>query len=237
MRLALAQAALTLALAPFCSAASAPAPPAPSEPLLWPSTQALTLPAVLDHLALIDRELTTLTARFTQTLTMAETGITQVSEGTVSFRKPESLRVEHVRPERQTVTVSSGEIWVWRPSQNQAIHGRLADWKKADPLIENLLQLGGYRRMLDSYDVSLDTPAAMLVLKPKSGGEDSFTLTLALAPRTMFPAVTELTAGAMRVRTALSETRFNPALPETAFRFEPPKGADVFRDFKPPRVN
>ena len=40
----------------------------------------------------------------------------------------------------------------------------------------------------------------------------------------------------MRVQTSLADVEFDPKLPESDFVFTPPAGADVFRNFKPPRV-
>ena len=100
---------------------------------------------------------------------------------------------------------------------------------------------GDYARMMEDYDALLDTAAAagsraVLVLTPKAKTEEPFSLRLSLAQSNLFPHLTELSVGSVRVRTELSDLHFNPALEESLFRFTPPPTADVFRNFKPPKL-
>ncbi|MFH1726012.1 MAG: outer membrane lipoprotein carrier protein LolA [Elusimicrobiota bacterium] len=202
------------------------------------STGPLTVEDVLAHFETFDRELKTLTAVFTQSLTMTETGMTSSIEGSVAYGKPSRLRIEHVRPERQTVVSDGKDIWIHRHSRSQVIQSDIEDWKKADPTLNNLMQFGNYAKMLRTYDVSIDTtgaqPILRLVPKKRDPAQD-LELRLALEPETLFPERTELAVGAIRARTNLSRVVFNPPLAEETFRFSPPPGVDVFRDFKPPR--
>ncbi|MEK9146224.1 MAG: hypothetical protein AAB339_11495, partial [Elusimicrobiota bacterium] len=59
---------------------------------------------------------------------------------------------------------------------------------------------------------------------------------LSLAESNLFPHLTELSVGSVRVRTELSDLHFNPAIEESLFRFTPPPTADIFRNFKPPKL-
>mgnify|MGYP001583373650 CR=1 FL=1 len=208
---------------------------------LYRSTQPLTVAAVIEHFRLYDREMRSLSANFRQSLQVPETWLRQSVEGSVRYLKPERLRIEHEKPERQSVVADGKDIWIFRHSQNQAIQSDLGDWKKADPAMDNLMGFGDYARMLENYDALLDTAAAagsraVLVLTPKTKAEEPFSLRLSLAEANLFPHITELSVGSVRVRTELSELRFNPPLEESLFRFTPPPTADVFRNFKPPKL-
>ena len=218
-------------------AAAAKAAPAGPEVFAWSSTAPLTLERVLAHFELYDTKLESLSAHFTQSLTMTGTGLTSSIEGTVQYLKPERLRIEHIRPEVQTVVTDGTEIWLHRHSLGQVIQSSLADWKEADPALKNLLHFGSYAKMMRNYQVVLDTAGARpaLVLTPKEVSDTSFELRLSLARENLFPDTTELAVGSMRVRTQLDGVVLNPELDENTFHFTPPPGADVFRNFKPPR--
>lgn len=227
--------------------AEKPAPPAvaaSTAAFAWTSTAPLTVEAVLAHYEAMDAALVSLSARFEQSMTMKETGVTSRVEGTLAYKKADRLRIEHVRPEPQVVVADGKDIWIHRTERKQVVQASLADWKNADPAIGNLMEFGSYARMLKTYDVSLDTAAARpaLVLRPKAGaagatgaaGRD-LTLRLTLSAATLFPEATELAVGSLNVRTAFAELAFNPVLDDKTFSFTPPSDADVFRDFKPPR--
>lgn len=224
-------------------AKAAPKPPAvaaSTAAFAWASTAPLTLGAVLAHYEAMDAALVSLSARFEQTLTMKETGVTNRVEGTLAYKKPDRLRIEHRRPEPQVVVSDGKDVWIHRTERKQVVQAALADWKSADPAIANLMEFGSYARMLKAYDAVLSTaaPRAELTLtpKPKDGAPARpLTLTLTLSTATLFPEETRLSVGSLEVKTAFSQTELNPVLDDAPFKFTPPADADVFRDFKPPK--
>jgi len=140
---------------------------------------------------------------------MTETGMGTDVDGTVAYRKPERLRIERSRPERQTIVFDGKELWVDLPLRNQVIQLSLEDLKRSDPLAGNLLQFGSYAKMLKAYDVSLDSGGVRpeLVLKPKDRSA-GFTLRFQLDPDTLFPARTTLTVEAMRIDSTFTGYKF-----------------------------
>jgi outer membrane lipoprotein carrier protein len=221
--------------------AAAPAVAASTAAFAWASTAPLTVDAVLAHYERMDAALVSLSARFEQSMTMKETGVTSRVAGTLAYKKPDRLRIEHVKPEPQVVVADGKDIWIHRTERRQVVQAALSDWKNADPAIGNLMEFGSYGRMLKAYDVVLDTAAARaaLVLTPKAAAgapARAMTLRLTLAPGTLFPEATALTVGSLDVTTAFAELAFNPVLDDKAFVFTPPADADVFRDFKPPKA-
>ncbi|TBR23440.1 outer membrane lipoprotein carrier protein LolA [bacterium] len=228
--------------------AAKPAPPAvaaSTAAFAWASTAPLTVADVLAHYEAMDAALVSLSARFEQSMTMKETGVASRVEGTLAYKKPDRLRIEHSRPEPQVVVADGKDIWIHRVERKQVVQASLADWKKADPAIGNLMEFGSYAKLLRTYDVALDTGAARaaLVLTPKTSSAPApgappardLTLRLVLSPDSLFPESTELVVGSLNVRTAFADTAFNPVLDDKAFVFTPPADADVFRDFKPPK--
>lgn len=188
---------------------------------------------LLAHFQFLDQNLGSLSAEFTQSVSLSETGATQSVSGAVDYLKPDRFHMRHLRPERQTVVSDGKTLWVHRQDQNQVIESLLEDWKRADPMVANLMDFGHYSRLLQKYTVSFDSAALQIVLRPKEARQD-FVLRLGLSGPALFPVETELSVGRMRVRTTFRNIRFNPRLSESLFAFVPPQGAEVFRDFKPP---
>jgi outer membrane lipoprotein carrier protein len=169
---------------------------------------------------------------------MLETGMATDTDGTVAYMKPERLRIERSKPERQTIVLDGKDLWVYLPLRPQAIQLSMEDLKNSDPLASSLLQFGSYAKMLKTYDVALDSAAGrpQLVLRPKERTVD-FTLRFQLDPATLFPARTELAVQGMRIDSTFSDYRFNPRVDESLFKFSPPAGTEVIRNLKPPRMS
>lgn len=224
---------LTLSLA--LSASEAAEPVDPSTASLHAST---TAPAgvaeLLEHFKTIDKNLAGLEARFIQTVELSDAGVAQRVEGSVLYQKPERLRLEHLKPERQTVVSDGKTLWIHRIDRNQVISSDLEDWKQSDPTAARLLDFGNYEALLKNYEVRYDTKTLEATLRPKDPKEE-LRLRLKLAAPAWFPAETELSVGRLRVATRFAGLRFNPVFPEGTFRFTPPEGADVFKNFKPPK--
>ncbi|MFA6003123.1 MAG: outer membrane lipoprotein carrier protein LolA [Elusimicrobiota bacterium] len=226
-------------------------------PLYPPTTGEITVDAVVARFERFDRDMRALSAGFRQSVHSADTGQTQSLEGRFDYRKKDLMRIEHIRPDKQTLVCDGAKVWVWRPADGQVIRSRLADWKLSQPLAQGLLDFGNYADLLKRYEVSIGTVSSAdpeghrtiaLRLKPKpapagkaspqggalSGSEGSdFILTLRLSTRDYFPAESELRVGAVSARTVFEGIRFNPDLPESLFTFTPPLGADIL-DFPAP---
>ena len=210
-------------------------------PLLPPPTVPVSVPYVVARFEELDLKLTSLEASFTQFVHWDESGMAQTVEGSFEYKKPGSLRLQHKVPEPQ-ILVSDGDLlWIYRPSTNQVIKTRLADWKKSEPMAQGLLDFGNYAGLLKSYDAEVSSQTApgpdghrdvTLRLKPKDKKQD-YTLTLKLNTRDFFPADTELRAGGVSVHSVFSNIKYNPPEPEARFKFTPPPWADVFENLKP----
>ena len=255
MRRAALAAALLLAATP-CRAGKTKAAPADEPPAkdawIWVSTAAalptyaassapLTVGLVLERFERFDRAMGSLSADFLQFVRWDDSGLAQSVEGRLEYRRPDRLRVEQSLPEAQTVVSDGASLWIFRPSTNQVIKTRLESWKKKEPLARGLLEFGGYADLLKKYEVRLSTVSApgkdghrelTLSLKPKDR-PDEFELKLYLSTRDYFPVQTELRVGGVTVRSRYARLRFNPDLSDARFRFQPPRGADLFQDDGP----
>ena len=215
-------------------------------PLLPAPTQAITVPLIVERFEGLDQSMKSLSADFRQTVRWEQTGMSQSVVGTLEFRKPDLLRLQHKQPEAQTLVSDGTWLWIYRESTNQAIKTSFSEWKKSEPMAQGLLDFGNYAGLLRTYDVSIATMSApgpdghrslTLSLKPHNtaSGKD-FRLYLTMSTRDFFPADTELRAGGAVVASHFSNIRYNSILPDTRFQFTPPPGADVFDNFKSPKA-
>ncbi|OGR85921.1 MAG: hypothetical protein A3J74_11405 [Elusimicrobia bacterium RIFCSPHIGHO2_02_FULL_57_9] len=213
-------------------------------PGLAAPTGPITTALVLQRFEEIDKNLKSLSADFRQSVNFEQSGMAQSLEGTLEYRKPKLLHIEHKRPEPQTIVCDGNWLWIWRRSTNQVIQTNLEQWRSSEPSAAGLLDFGNYGELLKRYDVSVASESAgaghrnfELALRPKAGAQTGdYLLKLTVSTRNFFPLETELKAGSMKIRSVLSNIRYNPPMAEERFQFTPPTGADVFKNFKPPRL-
>lgn len=216
--------------------AQAPAPrPLPTFAV---SSAPITLALVAERFKAFDDSLKTLQADMRQFVRLEGSDTVQSVEGTVSFKKPDLLRLVHRLPEPQTVVSDGTWLWVHRHSTNQVIQTRLEAWRKSEPLAQGLLDFGKSADLLARYDAVVSTVSAPgpdgyrrfeVSLKPKQKDGADFDLTLKASDKDYFPAEAVLRVGRARIRSLFENVRFNPELPDGEFRFSPPQDADVFQ--------
>lgn len=205
-----------------------------------PSTAPVTVPLVAERFKKFDDGLRTLRADLRQFVRLEGSDTVQSVEGTVSFQKPDLLRLEHRLPEPQTVVSDGVWLWVHRRSTKQVIQTRLESWRRNEPLAQGLLDFGKSADLLARYDASISTVSAPgpdghrvfeVKLKPKQRDKDGadFELTLKASTKDYFPAEASLRVGRARIRSLFEKVRYNPELPAGEFRFSPPPDADVFQ--------
>lgn len=213
---------------------------APSSPLpqFAPSTAPITLALVAERFKSFDASLQTLSADVKQFVRLEGSDTVQSVEGTVTFKKPDFLRLTHRLPEPQTVVSDGTWLWIHRHSTKQVIQSRLDAWRKSEPLAQGLLDFGKSADLLARYDAAVSTVSAPgpdgyrrfeVTLKPKAKDGTDFDLTLKASEKDFFPGEAVLRVGRARIRSLFENVRFNPELPDAEFRFSPPQDADVFQ--------
>jgi outer membrane lipoprotein carrier protein len=219
-------------------------PKAAGLPSYEPSTAPVTTALVFEKIEALDKSLTSLAAHYKQTVKLEEGDSGQSVEGRVAYLKPNRLRIEHQKPEKQSVISDGKKVWVWRQETNQVIGMDLEDWKRSEPMLQNLMEFGSYGAFLRKYDVSVATVSApgadghkkvTLKLKPREPSSD-FSLLLTLSTKDWFPGETVLRVGQVDVKTSFDDIQYNPELPAKSFDFKVPPGADYFPNFKPPTI-
>lgn len=211
----------------------------------FPAYAASTAPVTLELVARgfrdTDARINTLKAQFKQVVRTEGSDTAQSVEGEVLFRKPDLMRLTHRLPEPQTIVSDGAWLWVHRRSTNQVVKTRLEAWRRSEPLARGLLDFGRSADLLNRYKTELTTVSApgadghrlfVLTLTPKpeglKTGDSDFTLTLKASTRDFFPGEAALQVGRASIRSTFQDVRLDPAISDDAFRFEPPKDADLF---------
>lgn len=187
---------------------------------------------VLAKLMEWDSALTSLKAGFTQTVLFADAGLEQKVEGTLSYLKPDRLRIEHTAPSRQLIVTDKKDIWIYKPDDSQAVKTKWEDWKNLQSSgFSGIMDFGNYSELAARNKVTAVPPSApggmvKLILTPvdRSG---LYTLTLMLSATDYFPVRADLVVESTKVSTVLGETQRNAGLDEKLFDFTPPKGTEI----------
>ncbi|HBE88766.1 MAG TPA: hypothetical protein DDW67_06455 [Elusimicrobia bacterium] len=187
---------------------------------------------VLARLMEWDSALTSLKASFTQTVLFSDAGLEQKVEGTLSYLKPDRLRIEHTAPTRQTIVTDKKDIWIYKPDDSQAVKTRWEDWKNLQNSgFSGIMDFGNYSELAERNKVTAVPPAetggmVKLILTP-ADRKGLYTLTLMLSATDYFPARADLVVEATKISTVLTDTRRNAGLDEKLFDFTPPKGTEI----------
>lgn len=179
-----------------------------------------------------DSALTSLKAGFTQTVLFAEAGLEQKIEGTLSYLKPDKLRLEHSSPTRQIIVTDKKDIWIYKPGDNQAVKTKWEDWKNLQNSgFSGIMDFGNYSELAERNKVTAIPPAVpgdmiRLILTPldRSG---RYTLTLTLSATDYFPARADLVVESAKISTVIGAAERNAGLDEKLFEFTPPKGTEI----------
>ena len=202
--------------------------PAPAAPAVSPVEE------IIEKLKAWDTKLETLKADFTQEVNFTEAGLKQSIEGNLRYVKPNLLRIEHFKPAAQTVVTDKENIWIYKPSDNQAVRTSWEAWRRTqDQNFSGILDFGNYSALAAKNAVSVTPSAAggpvTMVFTPRSGA--GYTLTLKLSPQDLFPVEAELTVDGTVIKTRLTSVEKNTAVDKELFKFSPPKGVEVL-EFK-----
>jgi len=184
--------------------------------------------AATDALKVFLTQTQTVKARFAQMVLDKNLKQLQQAQGVMQFSRPGKFRWDYVKPYEQTIVGDGQKLWIYDKDLNQVTVRKLDRALGASPAA----LLAGSNEIEKSYNVS------------SAGSRDGFDW-LEAVPRTQDTAFERIRLGfarnnleVMELRDQFGQTtviRFadlerNPKLPDTMFRFSPPKGADVISE-------
>ncbi len=233
--------ALALALAPALVAAQPDGAAPSSGPVPIPTSVpkgadpgAADVAAVVAGVQAFYADARDLKAGFTQTYTYKVYDRTQVSKGTVYFKKPGKMRWDYKTPQPKVFVADGKTLWVYEPTENQAFKRPLASAQ----LPVALTFMSGEGDLNAEFETRLlppkDADHYLVELVPKKHAGDYQKLLLHVDRATFaVHASTVIDPVGNTNHVAFSEVATSVGLPDGGFDFVPPAGVRVITD--PPK--
>lgn len=171
-------------------------------------------------------------ARFSQTSTLKEMGITDTASGSVYVKHPGMMRWEYEKPDRQIFTTDSRTLWIYRPEDNQVMVGEAPAYfgsGKGASFLSDMKQLRENFIILRHEQAETDR-LYVLTLTPKIQKADVSVIYLSIS-KTMHDIVqiTTLNSYGDETRIVFNDLRFNQSIADNFFKFNIPEGMDVLK--------
>lgn len=222
-------AALLFSLPAAALAQAGPAGGADKKPAVKAEKPADPAARILEKLKAWDASLKTLEASFTQEVDFTEAGLKQSVQGTLSYIKPNLLRIEHIKPVRQIVVTDKSDIWIYKPADRQAVKTSWSAWRRSqDRNFSGILDFGNYSSLLVRNHAAVSGGGKEpyeITFTPRSGA--AYSLTLTLSTTDYFPQAARLEVEGTVISTDLSGVKKNGELDAGMFKFTPPKGTEI----------
>jgi outer membrane lipoprotein carrier protein len=190
--------------------------------------------ATLDRAVRAYKNVKTLRASFTQTITNPLLGATVKSAGEVVQRRPNHVSVRFTDPAGDRIVADGAWVWFYLPSSTpgQVVRAPIAkDGSGSPDLTAQFLDTPASR--FDVTDLGREKvngrPARVLSLVPRPGVDATFTKAVVWVDTAdALIRQFELTEPSEIVRrVTITKLTLNPAIPASAFRFTPPSGTKV----------
>lgn len=178
----------------------------------------------VDTLRAFVRDVKSGSAEFTQTVSSPDGARRKVSSGSFEFQRPDRFRFAYARPYEQLIVGDGRKVWIYDADLNQVSVRALSQAIGATPAA--LLAGAALERdfVLQAQPAQDGLDWVQATPRVKDGAFQS----MRIGFRGKELAQVEiLDSFGQRSRLQFSRYEANPALPESAFRFVPPKGADV----------
>ena len=170
-------------------------------------------------------------ARFTQTSTLKEMGITDSASGSIHVKHPGMMRWEYEKPDPQVFITDSQTLWVYRPQDRQVMVGEAPAYFGSGKGASFLSDMKQLRENFAIRREQLDTDLFyVLTLYPKMQKVDVSVIYLSIS-KTSYEIVQIVTLNSYgdETRIIFTDFRFNQGYDSSFFKFKIPEGTDVLR--------
>jgi outer membrane lipoprotein carrier protein len=181
--------------------------------------------ASIERLRSFVRDTQTARTTFTQVVTDKAGRVVQRASGEFLISRPGKFRWAVEKPYRQLVVGDGERVWIYDEDLNQVVVRKSREALGTTPAA----LLAGREDVESAFDWQPQPPSDGLdwLLATPKGGESSFAeIRLGFDDKGL-AALVLVDAFGQRSLVRFGEMQRNPALPADAFRFTPPKGADV----------
>ncbi len=174
-------------------------------------------------------ETRTFEARVRQEMKVKSMGVSDVSEGTVVFKKPGKMRWEFTTPRVQQIVSDGSLLWIYQPDDQQVLK---APFRAAFVSTTPVSFLLGVGRITDQFRPEPDsrgcTASRLYVALAAKSGDDVGALALGVDRATYDIVEAAVTDPLGNVTTlTFADVQRNVDVPDSTFEFTVPRGVDV----------
>lgn len=176
--------------------------------------------------------LKTLAADFVQVVRDSKGQITSRATGTLTISRPDRFRWDYREPYLQTIVADGKKLWLYDADLEQVTVRSLEQGLGSTPA----MLLSGSGKAGEAFvagPIERRGDWTWCVLLPRQRGSDFERVSLAFTARGEIAAMELVDKLGQATGIEFSDVRRNGKVDETAFRFVPPKGADVIGNAAP----
>jgi chaperone LolA len=189
-----------------------------------------TVDELLQAVHQAESAITTMTFNFFQSVAIGATGEKQSMSGTAYFKKPQNLRIENIRPEKNLFVSDGATAWYYAPAQKQVMKSNGAAMTQGSAgAVASILQ---FTRSADDlkekYTMRFrgkEKSSYVLALEPKNiSRAEQFQMTIWFNEHDFLPSKTTLVVQTMTSTTTINRVKTNMPLSDALFTFKTPPG-------------
>jgi outer membrane lipoprotein carrier protein len=177
------------------------------------------------------RDLKSVTADFSQTVTDAHGEKGDVSHGTLALQAPRQFRWETKQPYEQTIVADGQRIWVYEPDLQQ-VSVRSQSGEEAHSPLTVLTDLGQLDAQFTATESGERDGLSWLKLVSKAKEAEFEYAELGFSAKTLDRMVFKDPLG-NTTEIRFDDWKRNPSIAADTFKFSPPKGVDVIGNTDP----
>ena len=178
-----------------------------------------------------DSKVTDLSFSFKQEILITLTQETSIINGTAIFKKPDLFKIEHIKPEKQTVVSDGNKVFFYQQEFNQVM---IEDWK-------SLSEKGSFPKgifnfasavsdLKKNYDISLldeQEKFFIVLLKLKAKQQQDIKIKLWVSRENYMVEKTAIETENVISTVAISDIKINKKVKDSVFKFKIPKNAQI----------
>lgn len=198
--------------------------------------QPLLLNEVLDRVEKTQATIQDLEGRYVERLQHGNLP-EQVFRGEISVKRPQRIRLDQERPEKQTLISDGTTLWLYMPAQQQLLTGDWNAWLRATRFPIEALDFVGHfsperwRRHFHVLFEGYDPPFYKLLFQPLKPGDPD--LTVWISENSFLPARIQMRQEDLRAEVSFQRLKPNVALRDRFFQPHVPSGtANVPLNFR-----
>jgi outer membrane lipoprotein carrier protein len=195
------------------------------------TASAITVEDLLQRMEEADRTVTAATFDFRQDIIYNLTKERQKNNGSVAFKKPNSLSVNQKTPLEQTIVTNGKKVWIYTPGYKQVLIDSWKKWTSSSMVPASLLNFGqNWGELRENYTFTYlgdENGEYLLLLAPKK--KDRWQMKLWIEQKRFIPVRASLEGENITIETVIENYRINPPLDDALFNFQPPKDVEVLK--------